>query len=257
MRKKIVTGNWKMNTNTDEGKNLIKSISDGLEMVYMPPELEVIVAPPYPYLPIIRQEIPTKLAHALKLSAQDCHVNLKGAFTGDVSAPMLKDIGCDYVILGHSERRKYSGETSKYIKPKVERVLENNMKVIYCCGETLGERKGGKLFEIIKDQIVEGLFYLSPEAFSDIVIAYEPVWAIGTGVTATPAQAEEMHLFLRQLLAEQYGDVIANDTSILYGGSVKPANAKELFSQANVDGGLVGGASLKGEAFVDIIKAIV
>lgn len=257
MRKKIVAGNWKMNTNAAEGEALIKDINKGLESIYLSPELEVIVSPPFPYLPTAKNAISSKLSQIFKLSAQNCHVNRKGAFTGDVSAPMLKDIGCDYVILGHSERRKYSGETSEYIKHKVDIVLEHNMKVIYCCGETLEEREAGDLFDVVKGQVVKGLFHLSKEQMTNVVIAYEPVWAIGTGVTASPQEAEDMHSFLRKLLTSHFGETTSNNTSLLYGGSVKPANAKELFGKPNVDGGLVGGASLKGESFVDIIKAIV
>ena len=257
MRKKIVAGNWKMNTNAAEGQKLIQEINKGLENLYLRPELEIIVSPPFPYLPTVKKEMSTAFANSFKLAAQNCHVNPSGAYTGNVSAPMLKDIGCDYVILGHSERRKYDGETSQYLKHKVDIVLENKMKVIYCCGETLEERKEEKLFDIIKGQIVEGLFHLSATQLENVVIAYEPVWAIGTGVTASPEQAEEMHSFIRKILIEQYGEVVANDTTILYGGSVKPANAKELFGKPNVDGGLVGGASLKGESFLGIIKTMV
>ena len=191
----------------------------------------------------------------MKIAAQNCHQEMSGAYTGEISAAMLADLGLDYVILGHSERRAYNGENNALLAKKVDTTLSQNLKVIYCCGETLEERKSGVHFDLVANQIKEGVFHLDAEAMKNIVIAYEPVWAIGTGETATSAQAQEMHAHIRTVLTDKYGANLAESTSILYGGSCKPSNAEDLFSQSDVDGGLIGGASLKAEDFISIIKA--
>ena len=186
------------------------------------------------------------------VGAQNCSAYDKGAYTGEVSAKMLKSLDVDYCIIGHSERRKYFGETNEILAEKINRVIENNMSPIYCVGEVLEERESGRHFEVVKEQLEKGLFHLDGDAIYDAIIAYEPVWAIGTGKTATPEQAQEIHAYIRGLIAEKYGKEVAENTSILYGGSCKPSNAKELFANPDVDGGLIGGASLKAEDFVNI-----
>lgn len=191
----------------------------------------------------------------ISLGAQNCHQKASGAFTGEISAPMLQSIGAQYVILGHSERRQYFGESNELLRDKVNAVLENNMRPIFCCGETLEQREAGIHFDLVCSQLTESLFHLTAEQFAQVVIAYEPIWAIGTGKTATSDQAQEMHAKLRGHLAGHYGAAVADATTILYGGSANPANARELFSQPDVDGGLIGGASLKSRDFVDILKS--
>ena len=190
------------------------------------------------------------------MSAQNCHQEAHGAYTGEITADMLKSVGCEYVILGHSERRAYFGEDDTLIAAKIQRALAAGLRPIYCCGEKLPSREAGEQEQVVGQQIKEALFGLSAEELSQVVIAYEPVWAIGTGVTASPEQAQDMHAFIRGLLKEQFGAESAGAMSILYGGSVKPANAKELFSQGDVDGGLIGGASLKAEDFLAIIESM-
>lgn len=248
MRKQIVAGNWKMNKNLQEGKELCTSIINLLGDTHK----EVIVGAPYIHLASLAEL--TK-GSGLKLAAQNCHQELSGAYTGEISASMLADLGVDYVILGHSERRAYNNEGNALLRKKVDAALSQSLKVIYCCGETLEERKSGVHFDLVAKQIIEGVFHLDVKAMKNIVIAYEPVWAIGTGETATSAQAQEMHAHIRKVLADEYGAEVADNTSILYGGSCKPSNAQELFTQADVDGGLIGGASLKAEDFISIIKA--
>jgi triosephosphate isomerase len=248
MRKQIVAGNWKMNKSLLEGKELCSSIISLLGESMR----EVIIAAPYIHLDSL---VELTEGTAVKIAAQNCHQEMSGAYTGEISAPMLADLGLGYVILGHSERRAYNGEDNALLAKKVNSALSQNLKVIYCCGETLEERKSAVHFDLIADQIKEGLFHLDAEAMKNIVIAYEPVWAIGTGETATSAQAQEMHAHIRKVLTDKHGVELAENTSILYGGSCKPSNAKELFSQTDVDGGLIGGASLKAEDFISIIKA--
>lgn len=248
-RKNIAAGNWKMNKTYEEGRDLAKSIVDKIQ----PSETIVILGTPFIHLKGISTII--KDISNLKLAAQNCSVHESGAYTGEISIDMLKSVGTDYVILGHSERREYHGETDALISKKVASVINKGLLPIYCCGEKLEVREADKHKELVGNQIKEGLFHLSPEDFQKVVIAYEPVWAIGTGVTASPEQAQEMHQFIRGLVAEKYGKDIAEGCSILYGGSVKPGNAKELFGQADVDGGLVGGASLKADDFVAIINS--
>ncbi len=189
------------------------------------------------------------------LGAQNCSDKPEGAFTGEVSAPILKSFGVDYVILGHSERREYFQESDELLATKVTQVLENHLLPIFCCGESLTQREAGNFVELVSNQLTAGLFHLSPEAFRKVVLAYEPIWAIGTGVTATSAQAQEMHAALRKHIAQKYGDVIADELTILYGGSCKPSNAQELFACPDVDGGLIGGASLKAEDFIAIAQS--
>ena len=252
-RKKIVAGNWKMNLSLLEAFALASEINAMVndEVIH---DVTVIIAPPFPYLQSVRQL--TKDNPKIHTAAQNCSSETKGAFTGEVSAEMLQSLGTEYVIIGHSERRNYFKEDNQLLAKKVKTVLSAGLIPIYCCGETLQERNGNKYFEIIKIQLEEGLFYLSKKEFSTIVIAYEPVWAIGTGVTASPQQVQEMHQYIRSLINEKYGKEIADNLSILYGGSCNSKNAKELFANADVDGGLIGGASLKSRDFTDIIKTL-
>jgi len=257
MRQKIVAGNWKMNLTAKEGKKLVKDLAKGIkEWGKMSENTQVVVSPTAPYLSIILKSIPKEMRDFFHVAAQNCHEENKGAFTGEIAPAMLKDIGCDSVIIGHSERRKYFGETDTLLAKKIDQALANELGIIYCCGEVIEERQANCHFEVVSQQVKQALFHLDKKAMENIVIAYEPVWAIGTGHTATPEQAEEMHAHIRSLVARQYSNRLANNVSILYGGSVKPANAKELFSQKNVDGGLVGGASLKAADFLAILQAI-
>lgn len=249
-RKNIVAGNWKMNKNYEEGRTLAREIVAKLQ----PSDTIAILGVPFILLKGTAHIISD--INNLSLAAQNCHQEEAGAYTGEVSVDMLKSVGCDYVILGHSERREYFQESNELINAKVKRVLAAGMIPIFCCGEQLPVREAGDHEKLVAQQVKEGLFDLSEEDFAKVVIAYEPVWAIGTGVTASPAQAQEMHAFIRSLITDKYGTEVADATSILYGGSVKPANAKELFSQADVDGGLVGGASLKATDFLAIIDAM-
>lgn len=214
--------------------------------------VQVMLIPPFIAIPEV-----SRLAKgtAIWVGAQNCHQEESGAYTGEVSAKILSTFGVKTVIIGHSERREYQKENNSLLAVKVNRVLENNMTPIFCCGETLAEREDNRHFDIIKSQISEGLFHLSKEDMGKVVIAYEPVWAIGTGKTASAEQAQEIHAFIRGLLTEQYGETISNETSILYGGSVKPGNAKELFAMKDIDGGLIGGAALQSRDFVDICKS--
>ncbi|WP_290382079.1 triose-phosphate isomerase, partial [uncultured Muribaculum sp.] len=223
MRKKIVAGNWKMNTNLQEGVALAKEINEALKAAQ--PKCDVIIAVPFTHLASINAVIdPAKLG----LGAENCANHKSGAYTGEVSAPMVASTGATYVILGHSERRQYYGETSEILKEKVALALENNLTPIFCIGEVLEERENGTYNEVVKKQIEEALFNLSAEDFGKIILAYEPVWAIGTGKTATDDQAEDMHAFIRGVIADRYGKEVAENTSILYGGSCKPSNAPQL-----------------------------
>ncbi len=253
MRKKIVAGNWKMNKNFDEADELVSELIERLEKEELGRDTTMIVIPPFPYL-----EMCTDYSHDsyFAVGAQNVNDNESGAYTGEVSAMMLESMEVEYCIVGHSERRAYYGETDALIAKKVDQLLKHDIKPIVCCGEVLEERENNKQFEVVKRQITDGLFHLDAEAFKNIIIAYEPVWAIGTGKTATPEQAQEIHAFIRGLIAEKYGKEIADETSILYGGSCKPSNAKELFANPDVDGGLIGGASLKAEDFMGIALAL-
>ena len=250
MRKKIVAGHWKMNTNLQEGVALAKEINEALKAAQ--PKCDVIIAVPFTHLASINAVIdPAKLG----LGAENCANHKSGAYTGEVSAPMVASTGATYVILGHSERRQYYGETSEILKEKVALALENNLTPIFCIGEVLEERENGTYNEVVKKQIEEALFNLSAEDFGKIILAYEPVWAIGTGKTATDDQAEDMHAFIRGVIADRYGKEVAENTSILYGGSCKPSNAPQLFAKPDVDGGLIGGASLECGSFMGIVNA--
>ncbi len=252
MRKNIVAGNWKMNKKFDEADDLINGILTELEETELGENTLMILCPPFPYLEMCSDYSNDSY---FAVGAQNVNDNERGAYTGEISAEMLESMEIEYCIVGHSERRAYYGETDAMIARKVDRLLEHNIRPIVCCGEVLEEREANKQFDVVKRQITDGLFHLSAEQFGQIVIAYEPVWAIGTGKTATPAQAQEIHAFIRNLIAEKYGKQVADETSILYGGSCKPSNAKELFANPDVDGGLIGGASLQVEDFVNIAKA--
>lgn len=250
MRKNIVAGNWKMNTTLQEGIQLASEVNDALKSVDA--KCEVIICVPFTHLASIHGVIDQ---NKLGLGAENCADHLKGAYTGEVSAPMVASTGATYVILGHSERRQYYGETSETLKEKVKLALGENLTPIFCIGEVLEERENGTYLEVVKKQIEEALFDLSAEDFGKLILAYEPVWAIGTGKTATDDQAEEMHAYIRSVIADKYGKDVADNTSILYGGSCKPSNAKQLFAKPDVDGGLIGGASLKAEDFMGIVTA--
>jgi triosephosphate isomerase len=246
-RLKIAAGNWKMNTTPWEGVNLAKHISDSP----IPEDVLVILGVPYTHLHILQKLV----AHhpRVKISAQNCHEKISGAYTGEISAGMIHSLDVEYVILGHSERRQHFQESNSLLLQKIRTALDTGLKVIFCCGEELEIRKAGNHISHVETQLKESLFPLSVDDMQRIIIAYEPVWAIGTGETATPQQAQEMHLAIRQMLRGHFGNVVAESTSILYGGSVKGNNAAELFSMPDVDGGLVGGASLNAEEFVRII----
>lgn len=250
MRRKIAAGNWKMNLNYSEAEDLVKKL---FEDPSLPSDIDIIMAAPYVYLQSLNKILGSKAN--FQLAAQNMHQEESGAYTGEVSAAMLKSVDIDCVIIGHSERRQYFEESDELLKSKVDKALAHGMKVIFCCGEPLEIREANGQNGYVGQQLVHSLFHLDADAFSSIIIAYEPIWAIGTGHTASPEQAQEMHSYIRQLLKEKYGDATAEQCSILYGGSVKPANAKELFCQKDVDGGLVGGASLKHESFSEIVKS--
>lgn len=248
-RQLIAAGNWKMNTTLTDGIELAKAISQHAQS----PKALVILTPPFVSLQGVHEAI--KDNDAVKLAAQNCHVEEKGAYTGEVSIDMLMAVGVEYVLVGHSERRAYNHESNELLARKVDLVLSKNLTPIFCCGEALEIREAGTHIEFVANQLKESLFHLSKADFQKIVIAYEPIWAIGTGVTASPEQAQDMHKNIRTLIENQYSAETADGTSILYGGSVKPANAKELFSNPDVDGGLVGGASLKADSFGAIIDS--
>jgi len=251
MRQKIVAGNWKMNTTLQEAQKLTAEVM-GMVGDEVKSSVKVILCTPFPFLQTVKSQLASS---GIEVGAQNCSEHASGAYTGEVSALMLKSLNIPYVILGHSERRQYFHEDGKRLAQKVDGALANGLKPIFCCGEPLDVREAGEHEVLVKKQIEEGLFHLNAEAMKKIVVAYEPVWAIGTGKTATTAQAQEMHLVIRKHLAAKFGDATAEQIPILYGGSVKPDNAKELFGCPDVDGGLVGGASLKSRDFVDIVKS--
>lgn len=250
MRKNIVAGNWKMNKTLQEGVALATELKEILKSEK--PNCEVIIGTPFIHLASVAEVIKGSV---IKLSAENCADKESGAYTGEVSAAMVKSTGAEYCILGHSERRQYYHETYEILKEKVLLALANGLKPIFCIGELKEEREAGKQNEVVKAQLEGSVFNLSAEDFSKIVLAYEPVWAIGTGLTATSDQAEEIHAYIRSLIAAKYGNEVADNTTILYGGSCKASNAKELFSKPDVDGGLIGGASLKAPDFKGIIDA--
>jgi triosephosphate isomerase len=252
MRNKVIAGNWKMYTTIEEGVVLVKGLNAGLENNTLENK-KIIVIPPFLHIPSVIEEV--KKAGKIHVGAQNCHHEKEGAYTGEISPRMLKQAGVEYVTLGHSERRQYFKEDNGMLTIKTAAALAENLLPIYCCGETLSEREAGKEREIVQQQVEEGLFNLTEEQIKNVIVAYEPVWAIGTGKTASPEQAQEMHAHIRGLFRTKYGENIASDLIILYGGSVKPNNAAELFGMPDIDGGLVGGASLKAEDFLGIITS--
>lgn len=250
-RKKIIAGNWKMFKTHTDANQLVDAIADGIKGVTL--NAEVWIAPAYIFI----ESLQTNFGFSgIKFGAQDVSRFAEGAYTGEVSAPMLKSIDTHFVIVGHSERRQYHQENDVLIAEKITTALNNKLQVVYCCGETLEQRNSGNHFDVVKQQVATALFNLSSEQITHLVIAYEPVWAIGTGVTATSAQAQEMHAFIRNLIADQFGNAHAAAIRILYGGSVKPNNSVELFSQPDIDGGLIGGASLVADDFLKIIQGV-
>ncbi len=260
MRKKIVAGNWKMNLSLDESKALVSELKVKIDNhrdataakdATMP---EVLIFPPYPYL----TRVLDVFSHyeGVFVGAQNCRHEEQGAFTGEVSALMIQSAGGSHVIIGHSERRSQFGEDDSLLASKTRQALKNNLTPVFCCGENLSDREKGNHFKVVADQLLNGLFWMDERQLRKTVVAYEPVWAIGTGKTATPEQAQEMHAYIRKLLADTYDQKLADDVSILYGGSCNAKNAAELFSNPDVDGGLIGGASLKPDDFFQIIMAL-
>lgn len=249
-RKKIIAGNWKMYKSQSEAIALTAAIAEGIS--HQPPTAEVWIAPPFLYVAKLISQFGNS---GLAFGAQDCSAHDEGAYTGEISASMLHSLHARFVLVGHSERRAYHQETDIQIALKIDAALRNSITAVYCCGETLDERNTGRHFDVVRAQVSEALFHLPALAFEKIVIAYEPVWAIGTGVTASPEQAQEMHAFIRSLIEQQYDTALAAQLSILYGGSVKPNNAATLFAQPDIDGALVGGASLVASDFLSIIAA--
>jgi len=253
MRKLIVAGNWKMNTGIEEGTKLAEEINKYLSSKNLPENKKIIIAPPFTHLfPISKIIDPTKII----LSAQNCASTENGAYTGEISAKMLQELGVKAVILGHSERRGYFKEDNETLLKKVKIALKYDLDIVFCVGESLEQRENNKYFDVIKGQMSETIFKLNKDEFKKVIIAYEPVWAIGTGKTATPDQAQEIHEFIRNKIKENFDEKIANNTTILYGGSCKPSNAKEIFSKKDVDGGLIGGAALKSIDFSKIIDSL-
>jgi len=250
MRQKIVAGNWKMHKNAEETEDLLNELIDKLPNDV---EVQIIVAPTFVNLASAVDHLEFT---NIGVAAQNMHQNESGAYTGEISADMLKSIGVNLVILGHSERRAYFHETDAILAQKVTTALKHNMTVIFCFGEELKDRQNKQHFNIVENQLRDGLFHLDNKDWEQIVLAYEPVWAIGTGETASPEQAQEMHEFIRETIRKRFGSDVAEDVSILYGGSVKPDNAKEIFSKPDVDGGLIGGAALKADDFAAIVNSI-
>lgn len=253
MRKKIVAANWKMNLNLEEGKKLVDGIIAGLPTLNE--QKQVVIAPPFVHLAQTADQLQGK--SYINLGAQNCYSEAAGAYTGEISAGMLKSVGVSNVIIGHSERREYFKEDNAMLAKKIEQCLNNGLQVIFCCGEPLEIRDADTQNAYVEKQIKESLFQLNTTQLKQIVIAYEPIWAIGTGRTASAQQAQDMHAHIRGVIAAQYGKEAADDMSILYGGSCKPSNAGELFACADVDGGLIGGASLKADEFLGIIDAMI
>jgi len=251
MRKKIVAGNWKMNLDYQEGISLFSEVVNMVKDEIRG-EQQIVVCSPFIHLQSVASL--SKDASNVSIGAQNVHQEESGAYTGEISAKQIRSVGAEYVILGHSERRAYFGESDALLAKKVDISLQHHLYPIFCIGETKEERESGDFFNVIKSQLENGVFHLSAADFSKIILAYEPVWAIGTGLTASPEQAQEVHAFIRKEIAEKYGEAVAAETSILYGGSCNPKNAVDLFSQADIDGGLIGGASLKSRDFTDIAK---
>lgn len=252
MRSIIVAGNWKMNKTYGETKKFVNELKDAVKGLKLK-NTRMIIAPPFTNL----QKASKKTKDTrIEVAAQNMHQAESGAYTGEISASMIKSVHVKTVILGHSERREYFGETNELLAQKVDTALKNDLEIIFCFGEVLEDRKNENHFKVVEEQIKKALFHLTSDQWKKIILAYEPVWAIGTGETASPEQAQEMHAFIRELVAERYISDVSENVSILYGGSVKPANAKEIFSQEDVDGGLIGGAALNAEDFTALIKAI-
>ncbi|MBC6608870.1 triose-phosphate isomerase [Hymenobacter sp. BT188] len=253
MRQNLVAGNWKMNMTYQDGLALVSEITNMVADEVTNSEVQIVICPPAPFLSAIGRQLPQ--GSNFHLGAQNCHQKEKGAYTGEVSAKMLASVGCEYVILGHSERRQYFREDDELLSQKLKAALAAGLKPIFCVGESLDTREMNETNDYIGKQLQNGLFHLSNEEFEQVVIAYEPIWAIGTGKTATSQQAQEVHAFIREQIARAYDAKAALDTTILYGGSANAQNARELFSQPDVDGGLIGGASLKSRDFTEIIKS--
>ena len=251
-RQKIVAGNWKMHKTLEESQALITEVRGIVRDEYRG-DGKVVLIPTFLALPTAVRLLE---GSGLLVGAQNAHQEDQGAFTGEISANMLKAIGVEYCLVGHSERRQYFGETNEICAAKVKSLVRHGLKPIFCVGETLEQRESKQYFRAIEEQVVQGLFHLDRKEFSQVVVAYEPVWAIGTGLNASPEQAQEIHAYIRKLIANQYNEEVASTTSILYGGSVKPENAAALFLQGDIDGGLIGGASLKARDFIDIVKAM-
>ena len=253
MRNKIVAGNWKMNNTLTQGKLHIKDLKKEIKKLKLKNNVRVLISPSFVNL---QHAVKKTKKHLIEIAAQNMHQATHGAFTGEVSSDMLLDLGIKTVILGHSERREYFGEVDFYLKEKIDTAVKNNLEVILCVGEHLKEREDENHFKVIENQIKNVLFHLEAKFFEKIIIAYEPIWAIGTGKTATSAQIQEIHAFIRSLITKKYNKQTSDGISILYGGSVKANNAKEVFNNPDVDGGLIGGASLNAKDFIEIIKAI-
>lgn len=251
MRKKIIAGNWKMNKSFEEAMALTSEVVQMVKSEYMG-SAETVLIPPFVYVNAVSRMV----SGNIRTGAQNCSNHASGAYTGEVSASMIKSCGAAYVIIGHSERRQYFAEHNDWLARKVDAAFANGLIPIYCCGETLEERESNTHFDVLGKQIREGLFHLSADQMQTTVVAYEPVWAIGTGKTATTAQAQEVHAFIRNLIREHYNAAVADEVTIQYGGSVKPDNAAELFNAPDIDGALVGGAALQSRSFVDIVKAM-
>ncbi len=251
MRKKIVAGNWKMNTDLESGKKLAVEVNQ-LIAEKGNPEVKVVLIPPFTHIFAVLNSVNSQ---RIEIGAQNCSSESKGAFTGEVSVEMIKSIGATHVIIGHSERRNYFKETDEMLNKKTKLSLEIGLTPIFCCGETLEQRNAKNHFSVVEEQLNKGIFGFEKNDFEKIVIAYEPVWAIGTGLNATPEQAQEMHFFIRNLISKKFGNETAENISILYGGSCNAANASQLFANQDVDGGLIGGASLKANDFLGIINA--
>jgi triosephosphate isomerase len=248
MRKPIIAGNWKMYKDVNQAVELANEIK---RAAFDVENVDIVICPPFTNLSDVGEML---VESNVGLGAQNCYWETEGAFTGEISVPMIKSVGCSYVIIGHSERRKYFGETDETVNKKVKAAIDGGLSPIMCVGETLEEREAGKTLDVVKTQVTGGLKGFDEEYLDPLIIAYEPVWAIGTGKTATPDQAQEVHAMIRSLLEEMYSASLSESRCILYGGSVKPDNIEELMKEEDIDGGLIGGASLKSESFVDIIK---
>lgn len=255
MRKKIVAGNWKMNKTLPEAIELTTALNEAVKKINLPASTRVVLCAPFIYLQKIKDVLSLLDNKVFEVGAQNCHHEQSGAFTGEISAQMLQSMGIGTVILGHSERRMYFAETNELLRRKIDAALQKDLEVIFCCGESLEQRETGQHFQVVETQLNEALSQLNAEQMARVVIAYEPIWAIGTGRTATPEQAQEMHAYIRTWLNKTFGNEVSEETSILYGGSCNAANADEIFGQPDIDGGLIGGAALKANDFAAIIAA--